>query len=267
MKKKLIFGFKFARVNIETIKEGEFEYIEKGDGPVVILLHGLMGGLDNFEQLINQLPNSGYKVVGPLLPLFDKPLLKTSIKHFTKYIHSFIEFKGYKDVTLIGNSLGGHISLVFAQKYPDLVKRLVLTGSSGLYESSMGSSFPRRGDYEYIQTKTQEVFYDPKMATKSLVDKVFDIANKRESVIRLLTMAKSAIRHNMSKDIPNLSLPVCLIWGKQDTVTPPHVAEEFHRLFPNSSLYWIDKCGHSPMWEHPQEFIKILEKWLSENSI
>ena len=254
-------------MNIETVTEGEFEYIEKGDGPVVILLHGLMGGLDNFEQLILQLPASGFKVVGPLLPLFEKPLLKTSIKHFTQYVHDFIEYKGFKDVTLIGNSLGGHISLVFAQKYPDLVSRLVLTGSSGLYESSMGSTFPRRGDYEYIKTKTEEVFYDPKMATKSLVDKVFDIANKRESVIRLLTMAKSAIRHNMSKDIPNLTLPVCLIWGKQDTVTPPHVATEFDSLFPNSSLYWVDKCGHSPMWEHPQEFIRILENWLDKNPI
>lgn len=259
-------GSNFQSVNLETTIENGFEFIERGEGPTVILLHGLMGGLDNFEELILELPKHGYKVVGPLLPLFEKPLLKTSIKHFTEYIHDFVQFKGYKDLTLIGNSLGGHISLVFSKKYPELVKHLVLTGSSGLYENSMGDSFPRRGDYEYIKTKTEEVFYDPKMATKSLVDKVFGIANNRDSVIRLLAMAKSAIRHNMSKDIPKLKYPVCLIWGKQDGVTPPHVAEEFHSLFSNSELFWIDKCGHSPMWEHPKLFTEILCAWLSKQA-
>ena len=249
-------------MKFETIKENGFEYIEAGEGPIVVLLHGLMGGLDNFEGIIEELPKHGFKVVGPLLPLFEKPMLKTSINHFTQYVHEFITHKGFEKVTLLGNSLGGHISLVFAKKYPQMVESLILAGSSGLYENAMGDSFPRRGDYEYMRTKTKEVFYDPKMATKKLVDHVFKIANKRDSVVRLLAMAKSAIRHNMSKDVPRLNFPVCLIWGKQDGVTPPHVAEEFHRLFPKSDLFWIDKCGHAPMWEHPKEFVEILEKWL-----
>ena len=166
---------------------------------------------------------------------------------------------------MFGNSLGGHISLVFARDYPKMVEGLVLTGSSGLYENSMGDTFPRRGDYDYIRKKTEEVFFDPKMATKDLVDTVFKIANDRNSVIRLLTMAKSAIRHNMSNDIPHLDFPVCLVWGKQDNVTPPEVAKEFHSLFQRSDLYWIDKCGHSPMWEHPKEFAEILCNWLNTN--
>jgi pimeloyl-ACP methyl ester carboxylesterase len=66
----------------------------------------------------------------------------------------------------------------------------------------------------------------------------------------------------MAKDLPKMTMPVCLIWGKQDTVTPPNVAEEFHKLLPNSELYWIDKCGHAPMMEHPDEFNKLVEKWL-----
>ncbi|MDA9898167.1 alpha/beta hydrolase [Flavobacteriales bacterium] len=249
-------------MNFETIKEEGYEYVEVGEGPVIVLLHGLMGGLDNFESIIPELAKNGYTVIGPMLPLFEKPILKTNIKHFSEYIHGFLEFKKLNNVFLFGNSLGGHISLVFAKNYPEMVKGLILTGSSGLYENSMGDSFPRRGDYDYIRTKTEEVFYDPKMATKSLVDNVFEIANDRNSVIRLLTMAKSAIRHNMSNDIPNLEFPVCLIWGKNDNVTPPHVAKEFHKLFQKSELHWIDKCGHSAMWEHPEEFATILLKWL-----
>lgn len=251
--------------HLEIIKEKDFEYVEMGEGPVIVLLHGLMGGIENFESIIPSLSESGYRVIGPILPLFEKPLIQTNIKTFKKYLTHFLEFKKIDRLSLLGNSLGGHIALVFAQDNPEMIDSLILTGSSGLYENSMGDTFPRRGDYEYIKRKTEEVFFDPKMATKELVDNVFKIANDRPSVVRLLAMAKSAIRHNMSKDIPQLDFPVCLIWGKQDSVTPPHVAEEFHSLFKRSDLYWIDHCGHSPMWEHPFTFLDILVKWLESN--
>ena len=245
--------------------EGKFTYIEKGEGVPLILLHGLMGGVDNFGSMVDVVADAGFKVLAPDLKLFKVPLLKASIKYLSGYINDFMRHKNLQKAVLVGNSLGGHIALVFSKKYPKKVKGMVLTGSSGLYEKAMGDSFPRRGDYEYIKVKTEEVFYNPKTATKELVDKVFDIANKRASVIRLLAFAKSAIRHNMAKDIPHFTMPVCLIWGKQDKVTPPYVAEEFHSLFPNSELFWIDKCGHSPMWEHSEKFSQITIDWLNNH--
>jgi 2-hydroxy-6-oxonona-2,4-dienedioate hydrolase len=246
-------------------KEGKFTYIEEGEGAPLILLHGLMGGVDNFGSMVDIVAEAGFKVLAPDLQLFDVPLLKTSIKYLSEYLNDFMQHKKLEKAVLVGNSLGGHIALVFAKKHPEKVSGMVLTGSSGLYENSMGDSFPRRGDYDYIKEKTEEVFYDPKTATKELVDKIFAIANKRDSVLRLLAFAKSAIRHNMANDIPHFKMPVCLIWGKQDKVTPPHVADEFHSLFPNSELYWIDKCGHSPMWEHPERFSEITIEWLKNH--
>ena len=251
----------------KTINENGFEYVESGEGPVIILLHGLMGGIDNFEGIIDELPKIGFKVVGPILPLFEKPMLKTSISHFTKYVYDFINFKGYKKITLLGNSLGGHISLVFAKKYPDLVKSLVLTGSSGLYENSMGDSYPQRGNYDYIKKKSEEVFFDPRIATKEIVDEVFETVNNRDKLIRTLAIAKSAIRHNMSSDLPKMNICTAIIWGENDTVTPPNVANEFHKLLPLSTLYWIKECGHAPMMEHPDEFNSILLKWLNDNKL
>ena len=245
--------------------EGKFTYIEKGEGFPLILLHGLMGGVDNFGSMVDVVADAGFKVLAPDLKLFKVPLLKTSIKYLSGYINDFMRHKNLEKAVLVGNSLGGHIALVFSKKYPEKVKGMVLTGSSGLYEKAMGDSFPRRGDYEYIKVKTEEVFYDPKTATKELVDKVFDIVNKSDSAIRLLAFAKSAIRHNMSEDLPNMNMPICLIWGQQDKVTPPHVAEEFQTLFPNSELFWIDKCGHSPMWEHPEKFSEITIDWLNNH--
>jgi pimeloyl-ACP methyl ester carboxylesterase len=191
-------------------------------------------------------------------------LLKTNVKSFARYLEQFIEFKGLDQVIVLGNSLGGHIGLLHTKMYPEKVKGLVITGSSGLYENSMGDGYPRRSDYELIKKKSQDVFYDPEVATKEIVDEVYATVNDRHKLIKTLAIAKSAIRHNMAKDLPNMHNPTCIIWGRNDVVTPPNVAEEFNELLPDSDLYWIDKCGHAPMMEHPEEFNKILYNWLQE---
>ncbi|AEU09141.1 alpha/beta fold hydrolase [Blattabacterium sp. (Cryptocercus punctulatus) str. Cpu] len=245
-------------------KEKKFSYIKKGTGHPLILLHGLMGGLSNFNALLNFFPEKGYQVIIPVLPLYKMPLFLTNIYSLSKYIIHFLIEIGIENSTLIGNSLGGHIALIIAKKRIDLVHSLVLTGSSGLFEKAFGDAFPKRENYEYIKKKSQEVFYDPKIATKELVDEVFHIVNDKKKGIKTLYIAKSSMKYNMSKDLSVIEKPICLIWGKQDPVTPPEVAKEFHRLLPHSELYWIDKCGHVPMMEHPKKFIKILEKWLSK---
>jgi pimeloyl-ACP methyl ester carboxylesterase len=244
------------------IKDGKYEYFEAGEGTPIIILHGLMGGLSNFDGVAKYFPSKGYKVVIPQLPLYTQNILKTNVKAFSKFVKDFITYKGFDRVVLVGNSLGGHIALYFTKMYPERVSGLVITGSSGLYESAMGDSYPRRGDYEYIKKKAEDVFYDPAIATKEIVDEVYATANDRIRLIKTLTIAKSAIRHNMAKDLPKMHVPTGIIWGRNDKVTPPDVAEEFHRLLPNSTLYWIDKCGHAAMMEHPDTFNSLLEEWL-----
>jgi pimeloyl-ACP methyl ester carboxylesterase len=201
------------------------------------------------------------------LPIYKLPLLKTNVKNLSKFLNDFMAYKKIDKSILLGNSLGGHIGLYFTKLNPNNVAALVLAGSSGLYEKSMGDTYPKRGNYEYIQTKTQEVFYDPKIATKEVVDEIFASVNDRVKVIKTLAIAKSAIRHNMAKDLPKMNIPACIIWGKNDTVTPPEVAIDFQKLLPDANLFWIDKCGHAPMMEHPDEFNKILESWLKERNL
>jgi hypothetical protein len=82
--------------------------------------------------------------------------------------------------------------------YPQIVKGLVITGRSGLYENAMGETYPRRGDYEFIKKKAQNVFYDPAVATKEIVDEVYFTVSDRNKLIKTLAIAKSAIRHNMA---------------------------------------------------------------------
>lgn len=160
--------------------------------------------------------------------------------------------------------MGGHIGLILTLSRPELVKSLVLTGSSGLYERSFGDSFPRKNDRDYIRKKAEEVFFDPKVATEELVDEVFSVVNDRGKGIKTVMLARSAIKHNMEKDLHKIAVPTCIIWGKQDNVTPPEVAIEMDRLIPNSELHWIDQCGHAAMMEQPQKFNELLYNFVEK---
>ena len=242
----------------------KYNYIEKGSGPTIILLHGLMGAVSNFETTLNSLPNHGFRVILPMLPLYSMPLLKTNVKQLSKFINKFTEDLNIKKYSILGNSLGGHIGLILALQFPQKIDNLILSGSSGLYENTLGGKFPKRGNYEYIKQKTEEVFFDPSKASKQLVDEVFEIVNNKEKVIRVLMMAKSAIRHNMKEELPKITQKTCIIWGENDKVTPPEVGKEFHQEIQNSDLFWIKKCGHAPMIEQPEIFNQILVNWLKD---
>ena len=251
----------------KSISESGFKYLSVGSGRPILILHGLMGGLSNFDGVFEYFPKNGYKVIAPELPVYSSSLINTNVKFFAKFVYNFIKFKKLEDVVILGNSLGGHVGLIFSKLYPKLIKGLVLTGSSGLYENSMGDSYPKREDYNYIKERTEAVFFSPKVATKKIVDEVYKTVNDRKKLIKILAMAKSAIRHNMSNDLPKIDVETAIIWGSNDSVTPPDVADEFDKLLPKSELFWIKKCGHAPMMEHPKKFNSILEKWLKRKNL
>ena len=250
-------------IEYQIKQQEKFRFIEEGEGEPLVMLHGLFGALSNFSDLIEYFRQYN-KVVVPILPLFDLDLLHTTVGGLEKYVHKFIELRDYKNIHLLGNSLGGHVALLHALKHPERLKSIILTGSSGLFESGMGDTYPKRGSYEFIKEKTELTFYDPKTATKELVDEVYGIVNNRIKAIKIISLAKSAIRNNLGEELNQISQPTLLIWGNNDTITPPFVGREFNRLIPNSELYFIDKCGHAPMMEVPSEFNEILHKFLKK---
>ncbi|HRG68743.1 MAG TPA: alpha/beta hydrolase [Saprospiraceae bacterium] len=253
-------------MEFNLIEEDKFKYIEtKTAGPNLMLLHGLFGALSNFEGILNHFKGR-YNVIIPILPIYELPIFKASLTGLVEHVLDFVKYKKFESLNLLGNSLGGHIALLYALADADRINTITLTGSSGLFESGMGSTFPKRGDYEYIKNKTEETFFNPAVATKELVDEVYDIVNDRGKAIRVIATAKSAIRHNLGDKLQNIHVPTLLIWGKNDGVTPPFVAEKFKELIPNASLYFLDSCGHAPMMEKPDEFNQILEQFLKKEA-
>ena len=252
---------------INTKEEEGFKYIETNPGqPVLFLLHGLFGAMSNFKSIVETFSGE-FNVVVPILPIYELSTEETGLGGLLRYTKEFVEYKGFSDLHMLGNSLGGHIAQLFVLDCQDIVSSLVLTGSSGLFESGMGDGYPRRGDYEYIKRKTQETFYDPAVASKELVDEVYGIVNDRNKALRIILTAKSALKHNLADRLQEIHIPVLLVWGNQDTITPPFVGERFHELLKNSELVFIDKCGHAPMMESPDEFNIHLKRFLLERTV
>lgn len=251
-------------MDFTVVEEGKFEYIETGEGEeALLLLHGLFGALSNFKTIIEHFAES-HNVVVPILPIFSLPIRKLSLKGLVKHVNEFVALKGYKKLHVLGNSLGGHIALLYALDNPELTESIVLTGSSGLFESAMGSTFPKRGDYDFVKRKTEGTFYNPAIATKELVDEVYDIVNDRSRAISIVVTAKSAVRNNLQDKLDQIKAPTLLVWGENDSITPPFVAEKFNELIVNSELVFFPECGHAPMMEHPKEFNRVLSAFLKK---
>jgi len=242
-----------------------FRYIDEGHGDVLLLLHGLFGALSNFSAIIDEF-STRYRVVVPILPLFELEVVNSTIDGLMEYVENFISYKELNKFNLLGNSLGGHISLLYTLKHQENVKTLILTGSSGLFENSIGDSYPKKGDYEFVKAKTEYTFFHPETATKELIDDVFEIVNNREKAIRVLYIARSAIRHNVRNSLHTINIPVKLIWGREDKITPLFAGEEFERILPNAELTILEECGHAPMMEYPVIFNEILGQFLAKNN-
>ncbi|MFZ1386795.1 MAG: alpha/beta fold hydrolase, partial [Thiolinea sp.] len=119
----------------EIKTEDRFKFIEtREEGPTIVLLHGLFGALSNFKDLIDHFGDR-YRVVVPILPIYELPITQVGLGGLVKYVYDFMRHKKLDHVHLLGNSLGGHVGLLYTLEDQERVKTLTLTGSSGLYES------------------------------------------------------------------------------------------------------------------------------------
>jgi len=248
-------------MDLQVKEKGKFTYIDEGQGETMILLHGLFGALSNWEHVVGHFSKK-YRVIIPMLPIYTMPIKQAGLEKLNEFVEEFVEEFQLNEMIMVGNSLGGHIGLIYTLRNSEKIQKLILTGSSGLFEDSMGGSFPKRGSYDYVEERVQYTFYDPKTATKELIDEVFQTTNDIPKCLRIVGIAKSAQRNNMANEIPKIKAPTLLIWGLNDTITPPMVAHEFNRLIPNSTLRFIDKCCHAPMMEHPKKFNELLDEFL-----
>ena len=258
------FKFNFNEKDMEyTLTANNPEQDENELRQPVILLHGLFGNLSNWKA-VQDVFSADYALYTPLLPLFDTVLGRNRLDRLVVFLEKYILDHNIQNPILIGNSLGGHVALLYTLKHPEKVSKLVLTGSSGLYENSFGGGFPRVKDYNYIRKKVEDVFDRKEVVNAEVVDSVYSIVQNNSKVIAVISLARDAQKQNLKDRLAEIKIPVLLIWGLQDIVTPPEVAREFHTLIPHSKLHLIDECGHVPMMEQPILFNQYLKVFLSK---
>jgi pimeloyl-ACP methyl ester carboxylesterase len=227
----------------------------------MVLLHGLFGGLSNWNEVITHF-QSTYDIHIPALPVYEQHG-RDQLGHLTSFLEFYIDNHKLDNMILVGNSLGGHAAILYTHRHPQKVSRLILTGSSGLYENTSIGSFPKRSNYDFIRERVAYTFYDPAIATAELVDEVFGVTTDARKCLAIVRMAKSAQRHYVADLLQQISTPTLLIWGEDDLITPLSVAKEFESLLPNAKLVKLPQCGHAPMMEKPEAFNKVLQEYLT----
>ncbi len=249
--------------SVRRERELDFIYLEGHDPDRVpiVCLHGMFGGLSNFDQLASML---GYDrtIVIPELPLYQGRSRYLKIQGLADWVfENVFDRFDFGEAIIIGNSLGGHIALECALTNPGRVRALVLAGSSGLFEQNFGYSRPRRFDRVYIRERAQQAFFSYQLEDR-IIDEIVQVLASNRKLGRLLKIARSTHEYNMEAYLTAIRQPCLLVWGKNDLITPPAVAESFLKLLPNAQLEWIDKCGHAPMMEHPSSFMKLVSEFL-----
>jgi pimeloyl-ACP methyl ester carboxylesterase len=239
-----------------------FRWLERGDGDPVVLLHGLMGEMDHWESALETLA-AFCRPIALELPLFDTGLMDLSVPGLAEYVRRFMEALELRPSIIGGNSLGGHLALE-ALAHPELVSGLILSGSSGLFERSFTRNVPHRPSAAYVREKMEEIFYDPTLVTPEWVESIRRIVTTRHLAVRVLRAARAAMRHNLEERLGDVRVPALIVWGKEDRITPPEVAERFHAGIPGSQLVYLPNCGHAPMLEQPEAFDAVVSEWLSE---
>jgi 2-hydroxy-6-oxonona-2,4-dienedioate hydrolase len=235
--------------------------IEPSSAPALMLLHGMFGRPADWEPVGKAL-EAEWRVFIPRLPVFDFPDGQCGLRSLCDRVRDILDSNGVKRVVLGGNSLGGHVALLLALHMPERVSGLVLTGSSGLFEHQLEGGFdrgvPRRPSREWIYDRVREVFYDEVHVTDDLIDEVAETVSRRRTVVNVVRLARAVRRSNLRDQLRSITCPVTLIWGTEDRITPPRVAHEFARHLPNASIHFLDRCGHTPPIERPEQFTGIV---------
>lgn len=246
---------------------------EIGRGIPVVFMHGLVGVNSHWMPTAEAIQHR-VRCVMMQLPLLQLRGALCNVEGAAAVATDALEtILNNQPAILVGSSFGGHVALRVALNRPDMIRAMVLTGSSGLFEKSFEEELEQgllkkevqhRPSWDWLHKRIAELFYDPSKAPRIDVDRAFGELSERRAARAMVKLSKSAKRDHMGSRLCDVTSPTLVLWGRQDIVTPPRVAEEFCSLLPDARLRWIENCGHAPMIECPDEFTAAISDFLDE---
>lgn len=237
---------------------------ECGVGRPFVFLHGLVGLNDHWEDAVRLMRRDRARCVMLELPLLALEGDNCSIHAVVDMTAHFLETYVGEPSVLVGNSFGGHVALRLALDRPELVKGLVLAGSSGLNEQTMVQEIQLKPKRDWLADRIGELFFDRSKMRMADVDRAHMELTKRTGARAMVKLSRSARRNQLRDRLGDIRVPTLIIWGREDVVTPPEAAHEFAARIPGSKLVWFDRCGHVPMIECPDQFVRAMEEFNDE---
>lgn len=239
------------------------DVVERGEGPVVVFLHGLVGLNEHWERVVDAVSDRA-RCVTLEMPLLELRGVDCSLSAVSAMTMQFLTKHIDGPAVLVGNSFGGHVALRVTHERPELVSALVLAGSSGLIERTVVKGAPVRPSREWLVEKIGELFYDKSKMNPEDVERAHKLLNERGGARAMVKLSKTARRDNMTDDLGDILQPTLLIWGREDVVTPPSAGQGFKELMPDARLHWLEDCGHAPMIESPVPFGRAMRLFFDE---
>jgi pimeloyl-ACP methyl ester carboxylesterase len=207
-------------------------------------------------------------VIAPQLPLDRRPEQRSrgiqSLEELVDHVTDLIFALELPPAVMCGNSLGGLVSIEMCLRHPERVRGLVLAGSAGIFERSLTSGERPKPSREFVRSIALDIFADPALITEDMVEEWYASVLDRDYVRFLLRVSRATRDHRLDHELHRLDVPTLIVWGRDDKVTPPPVAEEFKSKITHSRLVYIDDCGHAPCLEKPGAFTEHLREFLPE---
>ncbi len=237
--------------------------VDVGEGAPVVFLHGLVGLNDHWEEVVSRVRHH-HRCIMVELPLLDLRGQDCSIVGVQALTERLLEQVPGEPAMVVGNSFGGHVALRVALEAPRLVRGLILAGSSGLIEKSMVREVQIRPSREWLAEKIGELFFDRSKMREADLDRAHRELSVRGGARAMVKLSRSARRNHLGARLREIRCPTLLIWGRQDIVTPPEAAQGFMDALPDARIVWLDRCGHAPMIECPEEFADAVVRFGEE---
>jgi pimeloyl-ACP methyl ester carboxylesterase len=226
-------------------------YLAEGpaNGPVVVLVHGLGGEAEDWRNLTPYLVKAGFRVYRPDLPGYgrsERPAaFSYSVRDEAEAVVGFLDALGLKQIDLGGWSMGGWIVQLVAARHPERVRRLMLFDSAGIYEKPAWETrlFTPTTPEELDQLEAL-LMPHPDKYPDFVVRDILRVSNEHAWVIHRAVGSMLTGQDTTDNLLPSIKMPVLIVWGAEDRITPLSQGEKIHTLVPQSRLEAFAGCGH-----------------------
>jgi pimeloyl-ACP methyl ester carboxylesterase len=267
----------------ETVRGARVNYVEIGQGPPVVFVHGLSGCWQNWLENIPFFARN-HRVIAMDLPGFgssELPNEEISIPGYGRFVDAFLECIGVERAAIIGNSMGGFIAAETAIAVPHRVERLVLVSAAGGYvptrvRDRLGlTAFRVSAPFTpAVIARREELMRRPRLRASMLLSVVrYPSRISSELVYEVtsgagkpgfLSALKALVSYDFRDRLPEIEDPTLIVWGRNDRIVSVKGAEVYERLIPNARKVIFERTGHVPMIERPARFNKLVEEFLAE---